>query len=334
MQGDNGPKIFAYKTPPAAELPAKQLVIHPGSPEEQRFIFYDRIEIGRYKQNQQDLPSFLYVQDSTLSSRHCIVTQAPDGRCFIRDVSRNGTRLAGRRLIPNLEVEFELGQIISVGNRNEFQLRGQPREAASSTAMPYEPGTLLVTDTHKVTVLVGDIRDYTVLVQRVDPESLQSSVRRVFRELEAAVVRYAGTVKEFRGDAIFAFWEEGASDNAAVAACHAALALNELACRLAADRAIWALANHPLRMEWALATGLVTIGNFGGERPTGLSVIGEPVVRAFRLEKFADERTGPIIICAATRERSAEAFAFRDLGERQAKGFAKPDKVFALLGKK
>ncbi|MGD8330862.1 MAG: hypothetical protein PVJ49_15645, partial [Acidobacteriota bacterium] len=87
-----------------------------------------------------------------------------------------------------------------------------------------------------------------------------------------------------------------------------------------------------LRMDWALTTGMVVIDSFGGDRPTGLSMIGEPVVRAFRLEKFADDETGRILTCEATKMVAARSFSFRDLGKMHAKGFDKPDRVFSLIG--
>jgi hypothetical protein len=40
----------------------------------------------------------LLVGDSTVSFRHCVLTQHPTGRCTVRDVSRNGIRVDGRRL--------------------------------------------------------------------------------------------------------------------------------------------------------------------------------------------------------------------------------------------
>jgi class 3 adenylate cyclase len=61
-------------------------------------------------------------------------------------------------------------------------------------------------------------------------------------------------------------------------------------------------------------------------------MVGEPVVRAFRLEKFADRSTGPILVCRTTRERAGDGFRFRDLGERLAAGFEAPEPIYALLG--
>jgi class 3 adenylate cyclase len=59
-------------------------------------------------------------------------------------------------------------------------------------------------------------------------------------------------------------------------------------------------------------------------------MIGEPVVRAFRLEKLADEQTGPVLVCQETRRRVSERFRFRDLGSRQLEGFSRAEPIYAL----
>jgi len=181
-------------------------------------------------------------------------------------------------------------------------------------------------------VLVGDITDYTVMVREALSEGLQRAVRGLWEALSDEVVAHGGTVKEYQGDAIVAFWEGDASGAQAVRACRAALALDALARRLARDPAVWPVADRPLAMDWALSTGLVLLDSFGPAGPGGLSLMGEPVVRAFRLEKFAGDDTGHLLACRATREAAGDAFAWRDLGERHAKGFERPDRVFALAG--
>jgi adenylate cyclase len=189
-----------------------------------------------------------------------------------------------------------------------------------------------VADSVPVTVLVGDIRDYTVLVQQAASNAVQESVARVFERLEHAVVELGGTVKEFQGDAIFAFWEAGSSSNHAVDACGAALALNRLAEEMAKDSTIWCVEGFPLHMDWALATGLVTISGYGSEGALGLSMVGETVVLAYRIEKFADASTGPIIACPITREMASGSFGFKAIGKRSAKGFDAPQELYSLVG--
>jgi class 3 adenylate cyclase len=185
-----------------------------------------------------------------------------------------------------------------------------------------------------VTVLVGDIRNYTRLVQKTDPSALQSSVRRVFERLEREVVRLGGTLKEFQGDALFAFWEETSSRDYAARACRAALELHRLAGEMAGDDSIWNADGLPLRFDWALATGPVTISGHGGDNALGLSMVGESVVLAFRIEKFADDATGSIIACPVTRLMTDGTYEFRDLGTKKAKGFELPHRIYSLVGER
>jgi class 3 adenylate cyclase len=325
---------MTYVPSSAAERNRKQLVAYADSPEERRFTFYDRIEIGRFDDRRKPVAGMLLVSDPTVSTRHCVVTQTPDGRCFVRDMSRNGTRLDGRRLMPNVEVEVTAGQIISVGSQIDFLLAGDAAESTQTEMMEEWGGTVPYVEPVVITVLVGDIRDYTRLVQKADLAAVQQAVRRVFHRLEGEVVRLGGTVKEIRGDALFAFWEAGLNDNHAVEACRAALSIDRTARELACDRDVWDVPGFELVMEWALATGPATIATTGDDRPTGLSVIGAPVVLAFRIEKFANEETGRIVACSVTREKASAVFEFENLGEKHNKGFEETNEVFALIGPK
>jgi class 3 adenylate cyclase len=327
-----GTTTTSYCAPPATRHPSKWLVVENGYNNGVRFTFFDQIEIGRHKQG-RDAPGLLLVEDQTVSSRHCVITQEPDGRCFVRDTSRNGTRLDGRRLSPNLKTELKIGQILSIGKSLELRLEG---EAPAQTPFDQEPtdGTVGVSNSVPVTVLVGDIRDYTGLVQRAASSEVQDSVGRVFEQLERAVVNLGGTLKEFQGDAIFAFWEAGSTKNHAVDACRAALALNLLVEEMANDRSIWQVEGFPLHMDWALASGLVMISGYGSDGALGLSMVGETVVLAFRIEKFADESTGPIIACPMTEKMASESFEFNDVGSKKAKGFENSHRLFSLVQEK
>lgn len=305
------------------------LVANPGATEEQRIAFCRVLEIGRDEPGRDPLPGLLLILDPTVSRRHCILTRSTDGRCFVRDVSRNGTRVAGRRLVPNVETEIRPGETLTIAGGHDFVLDAQGA-VMEQVQEPCPGGTTEMPSRTIATVLVGDIRDYTVLVRRAPSTELQRSVSRVFEILTASVVERGGTVKEYPGDAIVAFWEGGGDGTQAVAACRAALDLDLIARRIAADTAVWRVEGFPLIMEWALATGPVIIDTFGGHHPQGLSLIGEPVVLAFRLEKLAGDDTGRILACGTTRAMAGAAFGFDDLGEITAKGFDRLDHMYAL----
>lgn len=84
------------------------LIYNPGSSSEKAYPFKGQIVIGRRASGSDD-QSVITIRDPMISSRHCVVTQSDNGRFFVRDVSRNGTRLAGRRLVPNVEFEIKPG---------------------------------------------------------------------------------------------------------------------------------------------------------------------------------------------------------------------------------
>jgi len=314
------------------EYPAKWLVGVDGTSSDKVFLFFDRIEIGRFN-SAKLLPGNLLVEDRTVSSHHCVITQDPDGRCFIRDKSRNGTRVDGRRLSPNLTTDLGLGQVVSVGQGLRLRLEGMPPEREISSAP--DMSTLGVSPMTTVTVLVGDIRNYTNLVRLAGCTEIQESVNRVFEILEREVEMLGGTLKEFQGDAIFAFWERNeATPDHASQACRAALYLNKAVRRLAADPEVWGIPSHPLAMDFALATGLVTISGYGSDGAMGLSMVGESVVLAFRIEKFANEKTGPIIVCPDTMNLAQDNFKFKSIGKHQAKGFDEEHSLYALVREK
>lgn len=292
--------------------------------------FHGRLEIGRYHPSREGEVGVLMIPEARVSRRHCILTQSPSGACTIRDVSRNGTWLDGRRLVPNLETAIAPGQALSVGTEHAFRLHGNVKNPR--TWDRDRSTTLATRGLGLATVLVGDIRGYTRIVREAGAETLGQSVTRVFEALEETVLGHGGTVKEYPGDAMLAFWEQRSIHNPAAAACGAALALEARARELAADPAVWNLPDFPLEMDWALTTGPVIIRNFGGARPAGLSMVGEAVVLAFRLEKLADRITGPMLVCSLTKAMAQDRFALRELGEMQTQGFDEPVEVFALLG--
>lgn len=334
MSGDPGNPApdFPYRPPPAPDPLPRRLVDLSGS-EPRVYAFADRLEIGRGYEGRPVVPGVLLIDDPTVSARHCIVSRRPDGRCVIRDVSRNGTRVEGRRLVPNVEVVLAPGQMISVG---PLRLRFEEDAAALAMAPAGRPaGTLDASEAVHCTVLVGDVRDYTGLVQRTGAGALQDSLNRVFGALRTEIGNHGGTVKEYQGDAVLAFWEgvPGPDTGHVSRACTAALALDEAARRLAGDSQIWNLPGEPLRMDWALATGPVRLNTFGEEGPLGLSMVGEPVVLAFRLEKLADDERGSVLACPDTREAAGDGFRFRDLGPHRPPGYRSPIRVFALEGR-
>ncbi|MEE2959499.1 MAG: FHA domain-containing protein [Myxococcota bacterium] len=114
-QGD-----FYYMIPATRNEGQSWLVAWPGSARELRFPFYDRIQFGRYRTQPHRPSSVLYLKDQTISRWHTVISQGPDARFYIRDLSRNGTFLDGLRIESSTEVELHSGQRIKLGRQPEL----------------------------------------------------------------------------------------------------------------------------------------------------------------------------------------------------------------------
>ena len=314
--GDVGPKAFA---------------IDRGVPGERKMVFHDRVEIGRYRPGRSVTPGRILIRDATISERHCVVTQRSDGRCFVRDTSRNGTRVEGRRLVPNTEVEILPGQSLLLGGSVELVLveervefSGPDRTSSTTLAMRVEA--------MEVTVLVGDLHGYTRLVQEAPGHELQESISRVFSRLGEVIQRNGGMVKEYQGDAIFAYWDSGPNPEHAIDACRAALELRDLLPKLADDPDVWKVPDQQLGMDWALASGDVLMESMSGADPLGLSMVGKPVVLAFRLEKLVDREADRIVVGESTWTMVRRRFLFSAGRAADLDGFSSPESYFSLIG--
>ncbi|MCA9562221.1 MAG: adenylate/guanylate cyclase domain-containing protein, partial [Myxococcales bacterium] len=313
--------------------PNAYLIYMPGTPQQKSYELHEQLVIGRRPSTPDEANSRVTVPDPLVSSRHCVVRRSSDGRIYVQDVSRNGTRLSGRRLVPNVEVEVEAGEIVQVGDTHIFQLYVETTEVPEE--LPKDETIAMRNTETEVTVLVGDIEGYTALNQHKGAKQVYESVQRVFAALQPVIEANKGTIKEYQGDAIFAFWEYNPNDPSwhYLSACRAAIELDNKTKELAQDSSIWEIDDHPLRLQWALTTGQVIISVMGGTRPTGMAMVGDAVNYAFRLEKFANDATGNILACARSSELTASGFEFRDLGEKQMDG-REPEHVFSLVRSK
>ncbi len=290
--------------------------------------FLDRIVIGRRQPGDPD-QCHIVIPDRMVSARHCIVSQSSDGRFLLRDVSRNGVRVDGRRIAPNVETELAPGAVIQIAGRSfTFRVEEAPVERASTVRE--QDSTEAAAGESPVTLLVGDIRGYTTLSQQFGPADVAGSVRTVFERLAAFIGQMKGTVKEYQGDAIVAFWEGDLNPpfQFALDACNAALRLHEEVRAMAGNPGVWRIRDFPLQMDFALASGMVSITTVGGN----LAVVGDPINYAFRLEKLATDQTGFILTCNTTQLLAKKGFRFRPLGVTQVKGRAKAEPIFSLQG--
>ena len=155
----------------------------------------------------------------------------------------------------------------------------------------------------KLTVFFSDIKGFTEITDRLEPEVLSSLLNNYLNEMSKIALKYGGTIDKFIGDAILIFFgdpETKGQKEDAIACVSMAIEMQK---RMQYLRAQWKNQgiSNPLEIRIGINTGYCNVGNFGSEDRLDYTIIGGEVNLASRLESNA--KTGEILV-------SHETFAF------------------------
>ncbi|MBI4423489.1 MAG: adenylate/guanylate cyclase domain-containing protein [Elusimicrobia bacterium] len=187
-----------------------------------------------------------------------------------------------------------------------------------------------------MTVHFCDIRGFTTLSERFDPQGLTEFMNRYLTPMTQILLDHKATIDKYIGDNIMAFWNAPLDDpDHASNACRAALAmharLKELNVALAEEAFAKGRPFLPIAIGTGLNTGSCCVGNMGSEQRFDYSVLGDEVNLASRLEGQSKVYGVDIVIGPATRAQ-APGFASLELDLLRVKGKSIPVHIFALLG--
>ena len=189
----------------------------------------------------------------------------------------------------------------------------------------------LAANRRRMTVLFSDIRGFTSMSEKMQPEEVVAFLREYLTVMTEAVFKHGGTVDKYIGDAIMALYNVPfeAPDHA-LRAVRTALEFQErlqpLAERFAAKH------GGTLACGVGIHTGDAVVGTIGSEQRLEYTAIGDTINLGSRLEGLTKEFSVPIIISEATHAEVREQFGVRDLGEVTVKGKLIPVKIYAVLG--
>lgn len=176
-----------------------------------------------------------------------------------------------------------------------------------------------------VTIVFADLSGFTALSESLDPEQVKHIIDRTFARLTLVVERYGGIVDKVIGDELMAvFGAPSAHEDDPERAVRCAFALRAELDVVTSDRSMPAL-----RMHVGINTGEVVAGLVGGRDYT---VLGDAVNTARRIQEAAS--AGQILVGAPTRDASASAISYRELGAIDAKGKRLPVEVFEALSER
>ena len=293
----------------------------------QQLEIVDKIFIGRSCKG-VDPQKRILVQDAQVSRDHAVISRRAE-QLQITDRSKNGTWVNGIRLAAGASSYLVDGDTVTLG---EFSLRVfYPEDVTDAEILT--DGTRVTPTEIIVTNVVADVREFTTFSQEHASSDVYALMKEIFDTFSAIVYNFKGTIKDYAGDAVYAFWDHAVEpvSKQAVLACQASIkqteAINEIRTKLSGKN----IATDNLQMGWGITTGKVTMSHYGS-RAADLALVGDCTNLAFRLSGLANkELPEKIVICSQTAELIRNDLKTKDLGAVEIKGRTGKEHVFGLI---
>lgn len=186
-----------------------------------------------------------------------------------------------------------------------------------------------------VTILFSDVRGFTTMTENADAAQLVLQLNEYFKEMVGVVFANHGSLDKFIGDAVMAVWGNIVSRGAASDAQNAVAAGLAMRRGLAKLNAGWRERGLPeLAFGIGINHGEVIVGNLGCEEKMEVSVIGDAVNLASRLEGQTKEYHLDLLLGESMAPLVREKFLLRTVDLIQVKGKTKPVDTFTVLGER
>jgi adenylate cyclase len=182
-----------------------------------------------------------------------------------------------------------------------------------------------------ITVLFSDLRDFTKFSEGHTPEEVVTMLNEYFDVMVKVIAKHGGWLDKFIGDAIMAVWGvPNTGEDDAVLAVRAALemrtALNELNEKRAAR------GQGPCKIGIGLHFGDAIVGKIGATERANLTVIGDTVNMASRIEASTKAFGTDILLSHELVELLGQKFVIEQAGQAEVKGKSEPLKLYKLRG--
>ncbi len=184
----------------------------------------------------------------------------------------------------------------------------------------------------EVTIFFSDIRGFTTISEKLEPEEVVEMLNQYMTEMVKCVHQTNGLVDKFIGDAVMAIW--GALRP------HGNDALNAVTCALAMRKQLLKFnrgrgsARKPvIRIGMGINTGPVIAGQMGSSDKMDFTVIGDAVNTASRVEHLNKTYGTDILITDHTLDKAGRnLFKVEEVDRVVVRGKSKPVTLYAVLG--
>ena len=178
-----------------------------------------------------------------------------------------------------------------------------------------------------LTIFFSDIRGFTSMSERLEPEELVDILNQYLAEMTEIVFRHGGTLDKYIGDAIMVFFGNPVPyEDHPQRAVRAAF---EMRTKLAELWQRWGLeGDEVMNIGIGVTTGYVTVGNIGSQARIDYTVLGNHVNLASRLADRAEP--GQILVSEKTLFEVRDLVDSAEIDQVHLEGVTRPVKIFEI----
>jgi len=181
----------------------------------------------------------------------------------------------------------------------------------------------------KVTIMMTDLRGFTALAERLEPEKVVQMLNAYFEVMVEVILKYNGTINEFIGDALLVIFGAPQEMPDRVQ--------RSIACSIEMQNAM-AKVNDENRTqslpELEMGIGLneteVIVGNIGSSKRSKYAVVGSGVNMTSRIESYTVG--GQILISESVRQEASEVLRIDSQRDVLPKGAETPLRIYEVGG--
>ncbi len=202
-------------------------------------------------------------------------------------------------------------------------------DAVVKSLLETPEGLKLGGDRRKVTILMCDLRGFSTISEKMQPEKVVEILNVFLGTMTDAIVPYQGTIDEFIGDAILVLF--GAPihrEDDAARAVASAIAM-QLAMR-SVNQKLTEIELPEIAMGIGINTGEVVAGNIGSQSRAKYAVVGNHVNLTARIESYTVG--GQILIAETTYKEIEEIVKTNGSMEVEPKGVSQPISIYDIYG--
>ncbi|MBM3846710.1 MAG: adenylate/guanylate cyclase domain-containing protein, partial [Verrucomicrobia bacterium] len=183
----------------------------------------------------------------------------------------------------------------------------------------------------RVTILFSDVRGFTTMTEAADASLLVKQLNEYFQQMVDIVVKNRGRLDKFIGDAVMADWGSFVTTGHEADAERAVLSAIQMREALKRLNSMWSERGAPpLAFGIGINHGEVIVGNLGSEEKMEVSIIGDAVNLASRLESLTKEYGVDLLLGETVAQLVKDRIPLRTVDWVTVKGKTKPVEVFTI----